>query len=34
MKNKAIKMACSIAIAAFITSPAQQAKATTNINQL
>lgn len=34
MKNKAIKIACSIAIAIFITSSAQKAKAATNINQL
>ncbi|TQR21237.1 hypothetical protein [Psychrobacillus vulpis] len=34
MRNKAIKIACSIAIAAIIASPAQQAKASTDINQL
>ncbi|SES04155.1 hypothetical protein [Psychrobacillus sp. OK032] len=34
MRNKVLKIACSIAIAAFIKSPAQQAKAATNTNQL
>lgn len=34
MGNKAFKIACSIAIAAFIAFPAQQAKAAMNTNQL
>lgn len=34
MKKIAIKIACSIAIVAFISSPTQQAGATTNTNQL
>lgn len=34
MRNKVLKIACSIAIATFITYPALQARATTNTNQL